>query len=198
MQDQTVTHLNELPKAPGVKIIPASAENAWLDGYRFLSEAEEAYVAERTRGYADGLMAARQQASKLVIETAERVDRYLASLDKEVAKLAFDIVRRVLADFDDAELVARAARAALSDFREAKAVRLRIHPSAETQVRRMLADSIGTPSPQSPTVIIELDHDLDKKSCILSTEFAVVEATIETQLGAIAQAMGLQLGEAAE
>ena len=198
MQDQAASISKELPKRPGVKIIRAAEESAWRDGYRFLAEAEDAYAAERTRGYADGLAAARQQASKLVIETAERVDRYLASIDKEVAVLAFDIVRRVLSEFDDAELVGRAAKAALADFREAKSVRVRIHPSAEAQARKTLADHLGAQLRQVPNVALELDQELDKQSCILSTEFAVVEATIETQLAAIAQAMGLQLGDAAE
>ncbi len=198
MQEQAAPISTELPKTPGVKIIRAAQESAWRDGYRFLAEAEAAYSAERARGYAEGLAAAKQQAGKIISDAAGRADRYFASLDKEVASLAFDIVRRVLSDFDDAELVARAAKSALADFREAKAVRIRIHPSAETQLRKMLSENPGAQSQQPLNVTLELDQDLDTRSCILSTEFAVVEATIDAQLAAIAEAMGLRLGQAAE
>jgi type III secretion protein L len=189
---------DELPKAPGVKIIRAEEESAWRDGYRFLSEARKAYEAERARGFAEGMAAASREAGKLMVETTAKVDRYVASLEKQIARLSFDIVRRILSEFDDAELVARAARNAIADFRDAKTIRIKIHPSAETQVRRMLADHALDHPGQPVTFTVETDEELDERACILSTEFAIVEATVESQLAAIAQAMGLEPMKAAE
>ena len=143
------------------------------------------------RIHAEGLAAATQDASALVLETTARVDRYMASLEKRIASLSFDIVRRVLADFDDAELVARAASNALADFRDAKAVKIKVHPSAEGQLRQRLAEDARSGTAEAIAVTIETDHELDERSCILSTEFAIIEATIDSQLAAIAQAMGL-------
>lgn len=191
MKDQNPSLPRELPAAPGVKIIRAGEENAWRDGYRLLAEARQVHAAERERGYAEGMASAAQDASRLIAETAFRVDGYAASLEKEVGRLAFDIVRRVLSEFDDAELVARAARSALADFRNAKAVRIKIHPSAEAQLRRTLLAYAGARGGEPLPVSVETDADLDRRSCILATEFAVVEATVDTQLAAIAEAMGL-------
>ncbi|WP_170937010.1 MULTISPECIES: type III secretion system stator protein SctL [Rhodomicrobium] len=184
----------ELPRAPGVKIIRAGEENAWRDAYALLAEAKNAHAVERARGYAEGMAAASKDAGKLVAETAAKVDNYMASLEKEVGRLAFDIVRRVLSEFDDAELVARAARNALADFRDAKSVRLKIHPSAEAQVRRSLLAWAGERGGEPLPVSVETDDELDRRACILATEFAVVEATVDTQLAAIAEAMGLASG----
>lgn len=156
-----------------------------------LIEAEKVYASERKRGYSDGMEAAALQTAKLVSETSQKVDRYLASLDKEVANLALSIVRNVLNEFDDDELVAKAASKAISDMRTAKAVYIKIHPSAEMRVRDDLTSIVNSAHEPMPVVTIETDDQLDTQSCILSTEFAVVEATIETQLAAIAEAIGL-------
>lgn len=191
MEGRATASVEDLPKSPGVKIIRAGDESAWRDGYRLLAEAKEIYASERERGYADGLTAANQEAAKLVNQTAAKVDNYLASLDKDVAKLAFDIVQRIFNEFDDKELVARAAYNALADFREAKSVQIKVHPSAEDHVREVLSSYGYGHNRGTPSVIVETDDELGKASCILSTEFAIIEATIETQLAAIADAMGV-------
>jgi type III secretion protein L len=195
MQSTKPGFIEDLPKAPGVKIIRAEEISAWRDGYRFLSEASKAFEAERARGFSEGMEAASRDAGKLVLETAGKVDRYLGSLEKQIAALSFDIVRRVLGEFDDAELVARSARNALADFRDASAVRIKIHPSAETAVRRMLAERRQDPG---ISFVVQTDDDLAERACILSTEFAIIDATLDSQLAAIAQAMGLDPAKAAE
>jgi type III secretion protein L len=195
MQSTKPGFIEDLPKAPGVKIIRAEEISAWRDGYRFLSEAGKAFEAERARGFSEGMAAASRDAGKLVLETAGKVDRYLGSLEKQIAALSFDIVRRVLGEFDDAELVARSARNALADFRDANAVRIKIHPSAETAVRRMLAERRQDPG---ISFVVQTDDELAERACILSTEFAIIDATLDSQLAAIVQAMGLDPAKAAE
>ena len=171
-----------------MKIIRAAEERAWRDGLALLAEARRVQAGERARGYADGKIAGDKDASALVLRTAADVDRYLAAIEPELAKLAFDIVRKVLGEFDDAELVSRAARAALTEFRELKAVTIRVHPAAEAHVRASLSDLLGD-ADSVPAITIEADPRLEARSCVLETEIAVIEASIETQLAAIAEAM---------
>jgi type III secretion protein L len=198
MQEETAAALSDLPKAPGVKIIRAAQESAWRDGFRFLAEIRTIQAAELAKAYVEGKAAGSLEASTLVAETSAKVQKYLTSLDKQVAQLAFDIVRRILSEFDDRELVARATRNALADFREAKAVTIKVHPSVEGHVRRAIADLVGVGGEEGFAVSIETDTEIGERVCVLCTEFAVVEATIETQLVAIAQAMGLPAAKAAE
>jgi type III secretion protein L len=115
----------------------------------------------------------------------------MASLDQDIARLAMDIVSRVLSEFDNAELVARAACNALLDLRETKALTIRVHPSAEQFVHDHVKAMIERMNEPRPLAMIEPDEHLDRGSCILSTEFTVIEATIEKQLAAIAEALGL-------
>ena len=88
---------------------------AWQDAFEFLNhaekqiaeektQAEEAasrlYEAERTRGYEDG----KAEATRLITETTLKVDRYLQSIEPQVAKLAMSVVDRVLGNFEPATL----------------------------------------------------------------------------------------------
>ena len=104
---------------------------AWQDAFEFLNhaekqiaeektEAEEAasrlYEAERARGYEDG----KAEATRLITETTLKVDRYLQSIEPQVAKLAMSVVNRVLGNFDTRDLVAAAAAHAIVDLRREK------------------------------------------------------------------------------
>lgn len=176
-----------LPKAPGVKIIRKADQAAWRDGYRLLAEAKQIYENERARGYAEGREAGVGEASRLVVETAAKVDAYVSSLDAQVAELALEIVRRVLGEFDQTELVARAAVHALADFKREKALKITVHPNAEQRVMQVLSNN----GAQQVTIQVETDAAVDEKACLIASEFSVVEATIETQLAAISKALGL-------
>lgn len=186
MADNTAT----LPKAPGVKIIRKADEAAWRDGYRLLAEAKQIYESERARGYTEGRDAGVAEATRLVVETAAKVEQYMSSLDEQVAHLAMDIVRRVLGEFNQTELVARAAANALADFKREKALKITVHPNAEQHVLQVL--SMG--GEREVTIQVETDPAVDEKTCLIASEFSVVEATVETQLAAISKALGLSEG----
>jgi type III secretion protein L len=188
MAEDSTQAFGTLPKSPGVKIIPAAQEQAWRDGFHYLTEVRRIYAAERAKGYAEGRAAAARDAGVLILETKGKVDRYFASVESELVSLAFDIVSRVLGEFDDAELVSRAARTALADFREEKAVTIRVHPSAEVHVRQALSDLL-VGADGSPMITVEADPRMEPRGCVLSTDIAIVDASIETQLAAIAEAM---------
>ena len=175
-----------LPKAPGVKIIRKRDEAAWRDGYRLLAQAKEIYESERAKGFAEGKAAGTQEAAKIVIETAEKVDRYLAALDQEVAALAMDIVRRILGQYDQANLVAQATAQAIADLRHEKALKITVHPSVHQQVMEVIARS-----GRQNTIQVDSDPTAAPDRCLIASEFAVVDASIETQLATIAAALGL-------
>jgi type III secretion protein L len=178
----------DLPTGPTARVLRGPDQAAWADGFRFLEAAKDAYEAERRRGYAEGKDIGSQEASMLVAETAVKVDRYVATLDKQIAGLALDIVRRVLNDFDQAELVARAAATALADFRRDKALKVSVHPSAEARVRAHLAGRLPRPD---LAITIEADPALGLADCLISSDAAVVNASIDTQLEAMGRVLGL-------
>jgi type III secretion protein L len=186
--------LDELPAGPGSRIVRAAQADVWQDGYRFLAAVREAagkveenardtYAAAYAKGFTEGRSAGATEASRLVRDTTLAVDRYLAKLESEIGALALGVVRRVLGELDVADVVARAAAQALAEFRQQKFVKVIVHPAAVDHVSTALA---ALAQEGGATVTVESDPALDQGACIVTSDIAVVDASIEAQLRAFA------------
>ena len=179
-------------------VLNARDVKAWQDAFEFLSHAEKQiaeqkteaeqtaarlYEAERARGYEDG----KAEATKLITETTLKVDRFLQSIEPQVAKLAMSVVQRVLGNFDTRDLVAAAAAHAIADLRREKGLTVTVHPDVVDSVSREFA-RLGLSG--RIEVTIEGNPSLDRTACIVASDLAVVDASIKTQLAAIASAIG--------
>lgn len=179
-------------------VLNARDVKAWQDAFEFLNhaekqiaeektQAEEAasrlYEAERTRGYEDG----KAEATRLITETTLKVDRYLQSIEPQVAKLAMSVVNRVLGNFDTRDLVAAAAAHAIVDLRREKGLTVSVHPDVVDSVSKEFA-RLGLSG--RIEVTIEGNPALDRTACIIASDLAVVDASVKTQLAAIAAAIG--------
>ena len=179
-------------------VLNARDVKAWQDAFEFLNhaekqiaeektQAEEAasrlYESERTRGYEDG----KAEATRLVTETTLKVDRYLQSIEPQVAQLAMSVVQRVLGNFDTRDLVAAAAAHAIADLRREKGLTVTVHPDVVDSVSREFA-RLGVSGHMQVT--IEGNPSLDPTACIIASDLAIIDAGIKTQLTAIATAIG--------
>jgi type III secretion protein L len=184
--------------APTGSVLNARDVKAWKDAFEFLNEAEKQiadqrkdaeetasrlYASERARGYEDG----KAEATSLIAETALKVDRYLQSIEPQVAKLAMSVVHRVLGNFDTGDLVAAAAGQAIADLRREKRLTVTVHPDAVARVSQEFA-RLGVSG--RIEVTIEGNPSLDPTACIIASDLAVIDASIKTQLAAIATALG--------
>ncbi len=196
-----------VPRRPVARILRAAEARAWQDGHAFLDEARRdaqqlrdaarrAYAAEYAQGYEDGKAQGDADAARLVSETAVKVDRYLGGLEAEITHLALDVVRRVLGEFDASMLVAKAAAQAVTEIRRAKYLKVRVHPASVNRVRDEL-NAVLRESDLGMTVEIDADNALATGACILSTDIAVIDASIEAQLKAIAAAISSKAESAA-
>jgi type III secretion protein L len=193
--------LNRQPPADGPttgSVLNARDVKAWQDAFEFLNHAEKQiaeektqaeetasrlYEAERTRGYEDG----KAEATRLITETTLKVDRFLQSIEPQVAQLAMSVVHRVLGNFDTRDLVAAAAAHAIVDLRREKGLTVSVHPDVVDSVSREFA-RLGLSG--RIEVTIEGNPALDRAACIVASDLAVVDASIKTQLSAIAAAIG--------
>jgi len=193
--------LNRQPSAGGAttgSVLNARDVKAWQDAFEFLNhaekqiaeqktEAEEAasrlYESERARGYEDG----KAEATKLIAETTLKVDRFLQSIEPQVAQLAMSVVQRVLGNFDTRDLVAAAAAHAIEDLRREKRLTVTVHPDVVDSVSREFA-RLGVSKRMEVT--IESNPTLDPTACIIASDLAVIDASVKTQLTAIAAAIG--------
>jgi type III secretion protein L len=179
-------------------VINARDVKAWRDAFEFVNEAEKQiaeekrqaeeaashlYASERARGYEEG----KAEATRLVTETTLKVDRYLQSIEPQVAQLAMGVVQRVLGNFDTRDLVAAAAGHAVADLRREKQLTVTVHPDAVDSVSRELT-RLGLSG--RIEVSVEGNPSLEPTACIIASDLAVVDASIQTQLAAIATAIG--------
>ncbi|RWO20495.1 type III secretion system stator protein SctL [Mesorhizobium sp.] len=196
-----------VPRRPVARILRAAEARAWQDGHAFLDEARRdaqqlrdaarrAYAAEYAQGYEDSKARGDADAARLVSETAVKVDRYLGGLEAEIITLALDVVRRVLGEFDASMLVAKAAAQAVTEIRRAKYLKVRLHPASVNRVRDEL-NAVLRESDLGMTIEIDADDTLATDACILSTDIAVIDASIEAQLNAIAAAISSKAEAAA-
>jgi type III secretion protein L len=194
------TSIDALPRGPGSRILRAADAEAWQRGISFciraqrhVTEVEDAarraYDAERARGYADGKADGAREATTRIAETSIAIDRYLAGLEAHVARLAIGIVRRLLGEIDVADIVARLAAGAIADFRREKWLKIKVHPALVEQVRAAIG---GLGRESGPALTVEADPRLATDACIVASEFAVVDAGVETQLAAIGAAFGIK------
>lgn len=183
-----------LPTGPAARILRAGEADVWQEGYRFLAAAREAAAtaedsvrgardAGYEKGFAEGYAAGSVEATELVLRTTLSIDRYVAGLQSEIANLAMNIVHRVIGTFEAGDLVARAAAQAVAEFRNDKAVKISVHPSAVDRVKAALA---ALPDDGRPNATVEGDAALSEQACLLVSDFGVVNASIESQLRALA------------
>jgi type III secretion protein L len=178
----------DLPAAPGVRFLRGREAAQWMEGYRFLEQARLAYASEHARGYAEGRAAGLADASAFLAETALKADRYLQSLETGVAELAMTIVRKVLGEFDSAELIARMTLQALAAFRNEKALTITVNPRAVPETSKALATHAKRLQFEF-AYKIEGDPALPLSACVIATEFEVLEASLDGQLQALLAAL---------
>lgn len=183
----------------GSRIVRGPEVDIWQKAALTLRKAQDLASSEMSRGYSeghekgvrDGLASVKEKkaaAAAQLARTVAAVDRYLGSLESDVADLAMGIVRQVLGSFDDGDLVARLASEALANFRRAKHLKITVHPDACAKVRDAVS-ALAEREGLAVTIAVAGDPALGTTDCRLASDFAIVDADLETQLSALARAL---------
>ena len=136
----------------------------------------------------DGRRAGAEEAARIVAETSAKADRYLASIDNQLAELVLETVEKILGSFDEKDLVLRAAPHAVSKLRRDVQLTLYVVPELVADLRLRLETELGKEEARLlPTV--QGDPKLAPGACVLASELGLVEAGIDAQLAAIKAAL---------
>lgn len=191
-------HLKKVPLdiLPQNKIVKASDYLAYSNAQEIiraaeikakaiLRRAEEAYAAEKDRGYRDGIQASKAQRSEQITETATKAVNYIGGVEKDLVTLVMKAVRRIIGEFDDAILAGKVVNNALHLFKNQHRLTLRVAPSSQACLeKRRNLDFQAV-----PYLDIVSDPALAPGTCILESAMGLVDASIETQLKAIESAL---------
>lgn len=189
---------------PAEKVLSAEQVRVWMEAQgllqqareeaaRIRAEAEQAYEAEKQRGYEEGLSMARMDEAERLIENASRTVDYFASIEQKIVTLVMNAIRRIMADFDDTTRVIAVVQSGLSVMRNQKQLTLRLSPEHANTVRER-AQQLLERFPGVGMMDIVPDNRLKGDAAILESEMGVVEASVELQLKAIEQGFAKLLG----
>jgi type III secretion system HrpE/YscL family protein len=177
----------------GPKVLPAIVAEAAVHAREIVQRAEA--LAEQSR--ADALREARERAraelAAQLLRLAEQRDLQLAALEPQVIELALRAARRIVGE----ELALRPERVAdmvaplLARVRRARQVTLRVHPGDRGMLEQCL-QALRTHSELQGSLSIEADPALGPGDCVVVSDAGVLDARIDTQLHALARALGVK------
>jgi type III secretion protein L len=151
-------------------------------------EAEEAFAAEKQRGYEEGLRESRQEHAENILETVLKSIDYIEGLEKGIAGLVGDALRKILGEIPPDELIAGVVRQALTLVRGQKRVTLSVAPEDEPTVRSR-TDELLRDYASIAFIDVVADGRLSRGACLLQSDMGVIDAGVETQIRAIIQTL---------
>lgn len=171
----------------------ALLDNAHAQAQSILVGAQDAFEAERRRGYEDGKQEALLNQAEKMIDTVGRTVEYFAGVETEMVELVMAAVRKVVDSFDDREKVMIVVRNVLAVVRNQKQMTLRLHPEEIEAVRGSINDILAV-YPGVGYLDLLADARLARGACILESQIGMVEASLDGQIEALRGAFQRTLG----
>lgn len=169
------------------------ADEAQAHAEEIVRAAEQEATRIRDEARDAGRREARAELAALLLEAAALRDGALAEAERETAKLAIAVARRIVAE----ELVVAPERIVaivgevLGRARRAAAVTVAVHPEDAATLRALhsqLVERAGRPA----KLAIHEDPSITRGGCLVQTDLGELDARIEVQLDALARALGVQ------
>jgi type III secretion protein L len=170
------------------------AERALADAMQrrqqIITSAQEAYEAERQRGYAEGSEEARLEQSGNMVEIVSQTVEYYGKVETQMVDLVLDAVRKVVNDFDDRQRVSTVVKNCLDLVRSQKHLSLNVHPSQVDYMRGQIAE-LQKVYPSISHIDVHPDARLTLDSCVVESEIGVVEASLAGQVETLREALAV-------
>jgi type III secretion protein L len=184
---------------PGVRVLKASDYLALREAEGILAEARleaERIRAEASRdaaervaaGHAEGLALGREEAAAYLLGTVEKGKAYLLENEARVVALVLAVLKKILGDMDEKDLVVRMVRSAMAVVSRQSNVKIVVAPDKVEVVKANLA-GILRPYPAVTAVEVAGDPALKGERCILETRAGRVESSLEAQMKTVIKAL---------
>jgi type III secretion protein L len=166
----------------------AMIEQARADAARIVKQAHDAYQAERERGYADGMQAARVDQAAVMLGLSEQTSEYLKRVEADLVDLVGASLRRIVADFDASERVLAVVRSGLALVRQQKQVLLRVHTEDAAIVRQNM-QALLAQFPSVDFLDVVADDRFERGACRVETGIGTIETSLGMQLDILQAAL---------
>jgi type III secretion protein L len=148
--------------------IDAACENARAEGF--------------AKGRAEGLAAAESERRAELFRIALRDGELQRERQKDIARLALEVIRRIAGELDQGTMVAGLADRAAAQLAPDSVAVVRVAPDAVAAVRARLDGRVG--------LAVEADPLLSGQDCVIETALGRTHAGLDTQLAQIERMWG--------
>lgn len=155
---------------------------------RIRAEAEEIYRQRKAQGHREGVEAGKAEMAQQVVATLGQSNTYLAKIEQALVDVVMKSTARVIGEIGERERVERIVRRALEHLGQSGQVQIKVSPDQGEWMKGRV-DALLTAFPRVKFLEVRVDPRLPADGCVLETEFAVIDATVETQLRAIEKAL---------
>ena len=146
--------------------------------------AEAVLDSARREGYAQGVQQARAELSTQIAQTTARLESAFVSLEARIVNTVMGAVQQILRETDERTVMERLIRRVLAERRAEKQLRLRVSAGQFDQVNQWLA-ALLREFPDVEFIDVLKDPNGAPGTCVLESEFGVVDASLDTQLAAV-------------
>jgi flagellar biosynthesis/type III secretory pathway protein FliH len=143
---------------------------------------EAARVEGFAAGRAEGLAAAEAERQAELFRIALRDSELQRERQKDIARLALEVVRRIAGELDAGTMVAGLAERAAAQLAPDSVAVVRVAPAAVEAVRTRLDGRAG--------LSVEADPSLEGQDCVIETMLGRTHAGLDTQLAQIERMWG--------
>ncbi|GFE82384.1 Yop proteins translocation protein L [Steroidobacter agaridevorans] len=138
----------------------------------------------RARGYEAGLREARAELSTQIAETKAQLEHAFVSLEGRIVQTVLKAVQQILGHTNDRALLEPLIRRVLGQSNSTTPMRLRVSAEQFDAANDAVA-SLLKEFPQVEWIDVAKDPNATRGTCVLETEFGVIDGSIDTQLAAL-------------
>jgi type III secretion protein L len=189
----------DLRIAPGTRVVKANEYAGYVEGARVLEEARRKAAAillaarataseMRDQGFAEGLKLGKESSSKYMLGIVTKSRDHLADNEERIVALVISVLKKVLGEMDEKEVVVRMVRTAMAVVSRQNQVTVLVAPDMVETVKAGLY-KILQPYPRVTMVDVVGDAKILGTDCVLETKVGRVEASLESQLKTITGAL---------
>ena len=193
-----IKRLDDVGVSPLGNLIKADVYHVVAEGNRALAEAAEqrrrAYDNALEEGRKHGEAEGQQAKAALMAEASATAREFWRNSERRLVDIAMEAVRRIIGEFEDAELAAAMVRKLLHEVADEGRIRLRVAPDQVRPIRDGIQE-LQSGAIEADAIEVIADAAIVEGACRMETELGFVETSVDAQLEALRAAIGKALEE---
>lgn len=181
------------------KVIPAATYSDWIEARQILQEAslhranvlaalDEEMESVLTESYAEGMARGKRELAVAMAETTARMEAAFLGLETRIVATVMQTLEGMLGVLGPREVLERQVRRVLQSAGTEPRLRLRV-PASAYDLANALVPEISADFPHVDFIDVVKDPGLTDGSCLLMTEYGVVDGSLGTLLDAVREGL---------